>query len=156
MSARSGERPRDAEDAIAIDDALAIAVAGLAAPDARGEESAWFDRLRSGRLSFLRCGVCASAVFPPRPRCPECGGSALDWEDASGRGVVYSFTVQRRRTRPDMPEPSVMALVDLVEGPRLLTRVETEPATVRIGMDVMVRFATVDGTVVPVFVPASG
>ena len=63
-----------------------IEVEGLEAPDARGEEAAWFERCRERRLSFHRCTACSSAIFPPRAVCPVCGSTALEWEDAAGAG----------------------------------------------------------------------
>ncbi len=133
-----------------------IDVQGLAAPEPRGEEAAWYARCRDRLLSFHRCDGCSAAVFPPRSVCPLCGSTDLHWEDAAGSGTVYSFTIQRRAARPGMPEPAVIALIDVDEGFRYLSRLVCDPATVHIGMTVDVRFAAADDgtTIVPVFVPS--
>ena len=33
-------------------------------------------------------------------RCPECGSAQLDWEPASGRATVHTFSIARRPTHP--------------------------------------------------------
>jgi uncharacterized OB-fold protein len=65
------------------------------------------------------------------------------WEEASGRGTVYTWSVVRRNELPPFSErvPYVTAIVDLDEGPRIMTNiVDTAPADVRIGMAVEVTF----------------
>jgi uncharacterized protein len=87
-------------------------------------------------------------VFPPRLAQPGTGAE-LAWRVSAGAGAVYATTVLRRRGE----EPANLALVELDEGFRMMSRVEeVAPEAVRIGMRVAVRFAQ-DG--VPVFVPAA-
>ena len=58
-----------------------------------------------------------------------------------GRGRVFSFVVYRRTYHPGMPAPYVVALVELDEGPRLISNiVGCEPEEVAIDMPVEVRF----------------
>jgi uncharacterized OB-fold protein len=80
----------------------------------------------------------------------------LEWTDASGRGVVYALTVVHRAP-PGFAEdaPYVVALVDLEEGPRLMTRLlDVEPAAAAIGMPVEV---AIEGEPpLPYFKPRSG
>jgi len=128
-------------------------VPGMVAPDARGEEATWFEHCRQRRLTFHRCGSCSAVLFPPRGACPACGGTDLRWEDSAGHGRVYSYTVQRRRVRPEMPESSVVALIDVDEGFRIMTRLVCEPDQAAIGMQVAVAFTDAGGAVVPVFIP---
>jgi uncharacterized OB-fold protein len=90
--------------------------------------------------------AAGAAVFPPRLRAPGDGGE-LRWETSAGTGEVYATTVIRRRDR----EPRNLAMVELDEGFRMVTRVVgCEPEAVRIGMRVRVEF---DGAI-PVFRPA--
>lgn len=85
--------------------------------------------------------------------CPACGGDAFDWVAPSGQGVVHSTTVVRRR--PGEGGDYNVALIDLAEGVRMMSRVEgVDPAAVRIGMPVTARLAEQDGDVVVVFDPA--
>jgi uncharacterized OB-fold protein len=99
----------------------------------------FWDAAREHRLSLQRCPDCARYVFYPRPFCPHCGSDRLEWSDVSGRGTVYSYTVARRATaRPFEPDvPYVIAIVELEEGPRMMTNVVgCAPEDVRIGMTV--------------------
>ena len=94
--------------------------------------------LAAGQFRLQRCASCATHVFYPRLLCPACGSSNLAWITPSGRGKVYSTTVMRRR--PDRGGDFNVALIDLDEGPRLMSRVEGLPAAdVKIGMPVAAR-----------------
>ena len=98
-----------------------------------------------GRLIVQRCDACGHTQLYPRLHCIRCR-STVHWEDASGLATVYSFTVIRQQfVRPfrDLV-PFVVALVDLDEGPRLMTNlVEVEPDDVRVGLRVEARFEPV-------------
>ena len=82
------------------------------------------------------------AFYPPRAVVPGTAADAVRWIAASGRGVVYASTTVHKRA----PEPSYnVALIDLAEGPRLMSRVEgIDPHDVRIGMAVVARIVTPD------------
>jgi uncharacterized OB-fold protein len=79
------------------------------------------------------------------------------WEEASGRGVVYSFTVIRQNYARPFRDwiPYVVALVDLEEGPRVMTNIrECDPDDVYIGMPVRATFEAVsDEAGIALFVP---
>lgn len=107
--------------------------------------------LAQGRFMIQRSVESGKHVFFPRVAEPGTG-AALDWVEASGRGVVYATTVVRRKP----PEPSYnVALIDLTEGPRMMSRVEgLEPDAVRIGMPVTAQIVEQDGEPLVVFVPA--
>ncbi len=89
-------------------------------------------------------------VFYPRIIAPGTGED-LEWVEACGRGVVYATTVMR--VKP--PEPSYnIALIDLAEGPRMLSRVEgVAPEDVRIGMRVRARIIAAEAGPLVVFAP---
>lgn len=125
-------------------------------PPAHGEEATWFDFCRRGELRIQLCRDCERHVFYPRFVCPDCLGSHLDWVPASGRGSVHTFTVQHRAPASYRgPLPFVVAIVELEEGVRMLTRIAADPDSVRIGMPVTVAWARLeDDFQVPVFVPA--
>ncbi len=92
-----------------------------------------------GRFLIKRCRSCGRAFFYPRPFCPHCWSQDVDWQDASGRGTVYTWSVVRRNDLPPFSErvPYVTAIVELEEGPRVMTNiVDTDLADVRIGMEV--------------------
>ena len=110
-----------------------------------------------GVLRLLRCDTCGRFLHPPGPMCRDCLGRELRVTDVSGRAVVYSFTVNHQPWRPDLAEPYVVALVELVEqvGLRLLTRiVGCDPDAVTIGMAVEVVFEEDQDVWLPFFGPA--
>jgi len=102
----------------------------------------YFDAARDGRLSLQKCPR-DGFFFYPRNRCPDCLQDDWSWQDVSGRGTVYSYTVDRVGLDPTQRErlPLVVALVELEEGPRLTTNIIGCAAdAVKIGMPVEVTF----------------
>jgi uncharacterized protein len=76
----------------------------------------FYARLERGELATTRCRSCAQLRFPPRSRCPACGGQTR-WEALSGRGSVYAFTQQERGLA--FTDPDVIGIVELDEGVRV-------------------------------------
>jgi uncharacterized OB-fold protein len=108
-------------------------------PEPDPETRHFWDALAAGRLDIQRCRSCARHVFYPRASvCPHCGGLGLDWVTATGRGNVHTFTVVHRAPPGFASEaPYVVALIDLEEGPRMMSRLlGVEPAAVAVGMPV--------------------
>ncbi|MOA13544.1 hypothetical protein D3C78_1336030 [compost metagenome] len=98
--------------------------------------------LAEGRFMLQRSRQTGAYVFYPRVAQPGTGDTDLEWVEASGRGVVYSTTVVRQR--PPIPSYNV-ALIDLVEGVRMMSRVEgVAPEEVRIGMAVRAKISCDD------------
>lgn len=122
--------------------------------DARGEESTFFDFCALGEVRIQRCSHCGHHVYPPTGACTSCWSFALGWELIAGRGTVYSYS-EHHRAGPGFGDrvPYVIALVDLVEGVRLMGQVLGRVDEVRIGreVDVVVR-ELIEGWPVPVFV----
>lgn len=109
--------------------------------------------LRGGRILLQRSKATGRLFYYPRVAEPGTGSTELDWVEVSGLGRVYSTTVIRRR--PPEPHRNI-ALIDLDEGPRLLSRIEgMDPDLVRIGMRVQARIAGEEEPLI-VFVRASG
>jgi uncharacterized OB-fold protein len=110
--------------------------------------------LGGGRFMIQRSRGSGRYVFYPRVVEPVTGAADLEWVEASGRGVVYATTVQR--SKPPTPDQNVV-LVDLEEGPRMMSRVDgVPPDQVRIGMPVRARIVREDGEPFVVFMPAEG
>lgn len=108
--------------------------------DGPGPDAEFRDALATGRFLIQRCRACGVHRFPPGPVCVACGDAALKTVPASGEGTVHSTTVVRRR--PEEGGDHNVALIDLAEGPRLMSRVEgVAPDAVRIGMAVRARIA---------------
>ena len=80
--------------------------------------------LENGKLGYQRCADCAAAVFYPRTVCPVCGSGALEWRESAGRGTIYATTAVHSRNR----DPRNVVLVDLDEGFRMMSRVESVAA----------------------------
>ena len=108
---------------------------------------------REGRLLLQYCRSCESHQFYPRSLCSHCHGDALEWRDSSGQGRVASFTVVHRGVSEAYPAPYVVALIDLEEGPRMMSHViDVEPGGLSVGDRVAVEFqAWSDDVDVPVF-----
>ena len=121
----------------------------------------FWDGARRRELVLPWCRRCVAHFFYPRTACPRCGSRDLDWRGVSGRGRVYTFSIQHQSRLPGLADatPFVTAIVELEEGPRLMTilvDVEPDPAAVRCEMPVEVSFLEVDdGNVLPVFRPAA-
>jgi uncharacterized OB-fold protein len=124
-------------------------------PDAESEPY-WAATLE-GRLVAQRCDTCGHYQLYGRAHCLVCRGP-VTWVEVSGRGSVYSFTVIRQNPSRSFRHllPFVVALVDLDEGPRLMTNIVGCPIEeVRIAMPVRVCFEPVsDQAALPMFEPA--
>jgi uncharacterized protein len=110
----------------------------------------------SGQLLITRCQGCGTWLHPPRPACRVCHGTDVVPTAAAGTGIVVTYTVNLQAWVPDLEVPSVFAIVELDEQPglRLTTRlVAVDPADVRIGMRVRVRFEQVEDVWLPLFAP---
>lgn len=103
-----------------------------------------------GRFTLPCCGDCGRTHWYPRALCPFCFRDKLAWQDASGRGIIYSYTVMRRAN----PAYAV-AYVQLEEGPVMMTNiVDCDFDAIRIGMPVSVVFQPAgNGVLVPMFRP---
>jgi uncharacterized OB-fold protein len=124
------------------------------APPLTERTAAYWRSGAEGVLSIARCQACGWYLHPPRPICPKCRGSDVRFEPVSGRGVIYSWTINRYQWSPGMPPPYVLAEVELVEqeGLRILSNiVGCPPEDVHIGMAVTVAFDKVDEAWIPVF-----
>ncbi len=103
----------------------------------------FFAAARRGELTVQRCTSCGKAQLPPRPACTACMSEAVELVPASGRATVRSFTAVHRAPTKELQKqaPYLIALVDLDEGPAMMTRIVQVPAAeVRIGMRVQARF----------------
>ncbi len=122
------------------------------------ETRAFWDATADGRLVLPRCEQCGATLWYPKGFCPLCMSSSIEWVPASGDGVVYSFSITRKGAGVWAEHsPYVVAYVELLEGPRVLTNiVGCGVDEVRIGMAVTVVFdPTAEGAAVFRFRPAA-
>jgi uncharacterized protein len=112
------------------------------APDRTPETDEFWDATVAGRLLLARCDECATVIWYPKTYCPHCGGLSVSWDQASGLGTIYSFSVVHRASGLFRGAvPFVVAYVELAEGPRVLTNiVGCEPDLVQIGQSVRLVF----------------
>ena len=118
-----------------------------------GPEAQFRAYLEQGRFMIQRSKSTGDYVFYPRVAAPGTGETDLAWVEASGDGVVYATTVVRNR--PEKGGDYNVALIDLAEGPRMMSRVvEIEPTAVEIGMKVRAKIGDLDGEPQILFAPA--
>jgi uncharacterized OB-fold protein len=106
----------------------------------------FFAHAKQRELALPRCPR-DGYFFYPRSRCPTCLQTDFVWETVSGRGSVYSFTVDRVGHDPSLAAlmPLVVALIELDEGPRMTANVvDCAPEDVSVGMAVRAVFEDVD------------
>jgi uncharacterized OB-fold protein len=125
------------------------------------ETKPFWDSVRQHRMALPFCRPCGAFFFYPRAACPRCLSGDLDWKPVSGRGTLHTFTVVYRGQKGfPLGTPYVIAIVELAEGPRMMTNlvgVEPDPTQVRIGMPVEVTYLDATGdAALPHFRPAQG
>ena len=123
-------------------------------PQITDENGAFWTGGRDGELLIIRCTSCGYWIHPPAPRCPQCLSAAVEPQAVSGRGTVYSYTINRQAWVPGLEVPFVIAMVELDEqaGLRLMTNIVDCPTDqVEIGMPVEVAFVERGEAFIPVF-----
>ena len=122
----------------------------IAAPPVTKETDPFWEGAKAGRLMLKHCTACNQSHHYPRSLCPFCGSDRTEWKDATGMGVIYSFSVMRRSS-----PPYVIAYVTLDEGPTIMTGlVNCDLDALRIGQPVRVAWTPTDGgPPVPMFTP---
>lgn len=107
-------------------------------------------------MRLPRCNAGDGFFFPPTNFCPRCWGEDITFELVSGSGHIFSFVTFRRLYNPAFTDllPYSVAVIELEEGPRLLSRI-TGPGddeALVIGAPVHVVYADLDDhTVLPLF-----
>lgn len=122
----------------------------IPAPEFNTETEAYWTAAAQGKLLIRKCITCGRLHHYPRSVCPHCFSDSLTWQEASGRGTIYSFSVMRRAR-----VPYVMAYVTLEEGVTMLTNiVGCDFDTIRVGQAVKVVFEAAGETMkVPMYTP---
>lgn len=94
-------------------------------PQPNGDTKPFWDGCKEHQLRFQRCKDCKHVRWPPSIVCPMCYSYDTEWVVASGKGKVYTFVVYRQvyheAFRDDIPY--ITAIVELQEGPHLLTNI---------------------------------
>lgn len=119
---------------------------------ATGADLYYRTQLDQGNFLIQRCSSCERNIFYPRMICPFCGSDQLTWFAPSSLGTVYSTTIVRRKA--EHGGDYNVALIDLAEGVRMMSRVEgIRPDEVEIGMQVQASTVDTAGGKLVVFEP---
>jgi len=116
----------------------------------------FWEGTRSGELRLQKCSVCGHVYFPPRPFCPQCASRDVEIVRASGRATLHSYVIHHRPV-PGFAPPYSIAVVELEEGPRMMTNiveVAQTPEALQLDMVLEVVFARLtDEISLPLFRP---
>lgn len=126
------------------------------APYVSPETRPFWTAAKAGRFVLPFCTDCGVAIWYPKAFCSTCGSMNVDWRDASGHATIYSYSQVHRGEGAYREAGSfILALVDLDEGPRVLTNlVDIDPAAIAIGQRVRVVFHDAgDESALPRFAP---
>jgi uncharacterized OB-fold protein len=124
------------------------------------ETQPFWDGCARGELLVQRCRACERWYFPPRPFCPRCWSDDVEWRAVSGRGTLHSYVINHRPAPGfEADTPYAIAVVQLEEGPRLLSNVlgiENTPERLVLDMPLEVTFEPRGDLHLPQFQPAGG
>jgi uncharacterized protein len=133
---------------------------GKAVPAPTPETQPYWDGAAAGELRIQRCVDCGKPYFYPRPICPSCGSGNVEWFTASGDATLYSYVINYRPAPGFEDEaPYAIAVVQLAEGPRMMTSlvgVPADPEVLVLDMPLRVAFEPRGDIALPVFTPAQG
>lgn len=107
----------------------------------------YWDAAAENRLVIQECVCCKTRQFYPREFCISCLSKDIKWIECSGKGKVYTYTINRRPANEALKErvPYVVAAIDLDEGVRMMANIVDSPAeAVKIGSRVQVCFEKVN------------
>ena len=126
-------------------------------PKPTPETRHFWEGTRAGELRLQRCDECRHAYFPPRPFCPKCASRKVSAFKASGQATLYSYVINHRPA-PGFTAPYAIAVVELAEGPRMMTNIVGCPQTpeaLQLDMPLEVVFEKqTDEITLPFFKPA--
>jgi uncharacterized OB-fold protein len=130
--------------------------AAFPAPATGGIAAPYWRALEQGRLVFQRCGRCGNAWLPARTECPRCLAPEPHWEDASGRAKLVSWVVYHHGYHEYYAArlPYNVAVVELEEGPRLISNIVADVAALRIDMPLRLEVRREAGVALARFAPA--
>lgn len=116
----------------------------------------YWEGAAAGELRIQQCTSCSEYYFYPRPFCPKCGSDEVEWRVTSGRASLVSYVINHRPVPPS-DEPLVIALVQLEEGPRMMTNivgVQPLPENLPLDLPLHVTFEQRGEHAIPMFTPA--
>jgi uncharacterized OB-fold protein len=103
----------------------------------------FWEAAKDHKLLLQHCSDCNTTQFFPQSYCRVCLSENLEWFEAAGKGLIYSFTVVHRPPSVAFQEdiPYIVALIELDEGVMMMsTIIDIKPENVRVEMPVEVIF----------------
>lgn len=128
------------------------------APEPTPETLPFWEGVRAGELRIQRCRSCERHYFDPRPLCRHCASGDVEWTRVSGQARLVSYIINHRPAPGFQHYSPVIAMVQLDEGPTLMTNivdVDPTPDNLPLDMRLEVRFETRGEAILPVFVPVA-
>src|ERR1700733_8157727 len=136
-----------------------MATPGRALPQRTPETQHFWDGPKANQLLPQRGDECSKVYFPPRPFCPVCASRNVSVTKASGKAKLYSYVIHHRPV-PGFTPPYAIAVVELDEGPRMMSNIVDCPQTpeaLELDMKLEVAFEKLDDTItLPLFRLAKG
>ena len=107
-----------------------MATSSKALPVPTPDTKPFWDGCKEHKLMLPRCQECGKMHYYPRGQCPHCWSAKLTWEQTSGKATLYSYVINHRPAPGFQDEaPYSIAVVELEEGPRMLTNIVGVPQT---------------------------
>ncbi len=100
----------------------------------------FWEALAERHVLLQRCNACGAWNHYPRHRCVACLSDDLGWEEVSGEGTIFTFTIARTPVTPHFADevPQLLAIVELDEGPHLSSViVDASPEDLAVGRRVV-------------------
>jgi len=105
----------------------------------------FWEGARNHKLMIQQCETCRQYIFYPRIICPYCYSDLVSWVEASGHGKIHSYTVVHNAMPPFKGQtPYTIAIIELVEGTRMLSRIVGDRNDIGIDKPVSVVFEKID------------
>jgi uncharacterized OB-fold protein len=89
----------------------------------------FWEGCQNGELRLQRCKDCGDVYFPPQPFCPNCISRNVAVFQASGQATLHSYVIDHRPIADISDGPIAIAVVELAEGPRMMSNVRDLPQT---------------------------
>ncbi len=125
-------------------------------PQINAQSEAYWQSVTQHAMVLQRCERCSTFRFYPTPVCPKCWFTGFSWEQVSGEGELYSFTIVHKPVNDAFAgnAPYVIALVTLAEGPTMMMNLEdVDLEALQIGMPLKLGYLDFEGFTLPVARP---